>query len=94
MDARHQDGGEIPLGAVASLHQGDFVEAIKQTRAATGLGLKEAREAVEGYLARHPTIEEQFRLAGGRTATSMGRRIAVVAVMAMALGLLWFLAGR
>jgi ribosomal protein L7/L12 len=87
--------GEIPLSAIASLHQGHFIEAIKQTREATGLGLKEAKEAVEGHLARHPSVEEQFRVAGGRSASSMERRIAIIAVVVVvAAGLLWFLAAR
>lgn len=89
------EGSPIPLNALASLHQGQFVEAIKHTREATGLGLKEAKEAVEGYLANHPGIEEQFRVAGGRTASHMERRMAVVAVVVAAVvGLLWFLAAR
>jgi ribosomal protein L7/L12 len=88
-------GGEIPLSAIASLHQGDFIEAIRHTREATGLGLKEAKEAVEGHLARHPSVEEQFRVAGGRSASSMERRFAVIAaVVAAAAGVLWFLAAR
>jgi hypothetical protein len=59
------------------------------------MGLKEAKQAVESYLVRHPSIEEQFRVAGGRTASGMERRFAVIAVIvAAAAGLLWLLAGR
>lgn len=39
----------LPPQAVAALQRGDTIEAIKLTREATGLGLKQAKEAVERH---------------------------------------------
>jgi len=39
----------LPPDAIAALQRGQLVEAIKRTREATGMGLKEAKEAVERY---------------------------------------------
>ncbi len=57
---------QIPLQAVSALHQGSLIDAIKRTREATGLGLKDAKDVVETYLAAHPNIDAQFQAAGGR----------------------------
>lgn len=47
---------ELPLEAVAALRQGLKIDAIKITRAATGLGLKESKELVDVYVASHPDL--------------------------------------
>jgi len=39
----------LPPAAIAALQRGDLIEAIKLTREATGLGLKESKNAVERY---------------------------------------------
>lgn len=45
-----------PPEAVAALHQGLKIDAIKITRSATGLGLKESKELVDAYVANHPDL--------------------------------------
>lgn len=40
----------LPAQAVAALERGDTIGAIKLTREATGVGLKEAKEAVERHV--------------------------------------------
>lgn len=45
----------LPPEATAALARGELILAIKIVRAATGLGLKEAKEAVEAYAARTAT---------------------------------------
>ena len=42
----------IPPEAAAAAARGELIEAIKRTRQATGLGLKEAKELVDLHLAR------------------------------------------
>ena len=54
---------EIPSDAIASLCQGKLIDAIKKTRARTGLGLKDAKEAVELHLARNADTNRRFRAA-------------------------------
>lgn len=55
---------QLPASVVAALQRGEKVEAIRLLREQTGLGLKEAKDAVEGesqdtYQANHhrPTVE-------------------------------------
>jgi len=59
---RHPEG-EIPLSAVVSLQEGNLIEAIRQTREAGGLQLKESRDSVLSYLEAHPDIRERFQAA-------------------------------
>ena len=44
----------LPADVLEALEQGQTVEAIKRLRTATGLGLKEAKEAVDQHLAGEP----------------------------------------
>ena len=46
--------------AVAALEQQRLIEAIKLTRAATGMGLKESKETVERYLMNHPELKDKI----------------------------------
>jgi ribosomal protein L7/L12 len=81
---------QIPQNAIASLYQGKLIDAIKKTRASTGLGLKDAKEAVELYLARNPTTNQRFQAATepGRRAVMRAVRI-VVAIGLLVLGYVW-----
>ena len=47
----------IPSQAIAELHQGRKIEAIRLVREAQGLGLKEAKEAVEAYVKSQPALQ-------------------------------------
>ncbi len=55
----------LSLTAIAALHDGNKIEAIKITRAETGLGLKEAKELVEAYIASDPMLEEKIKANSG-----------------------------
>ena len=44
----------LPADVLEALQQGQTVEAIKRLRTATGLGLKEAKEAIDRHLAGRP----------------------------------------
>lgn len=44
----------LPEDVVAALVQGNKIEAIKRLRTARGMGLKEAKEAVEAYAPTDP----------------------------------------
>lgn len=46
--------------AIAAIESGNLIQAIKITRANTGLGLKVAKETVEAYLEAHPEVKEKF----------------------------------
>ena len=45
----------LPPQALDALRRGNKIEAIKLVRAAHGIGLKEAKDAVETYARAHPT---------------------------------------
>lgn len=69
MRTRERPEGQLPPEAVAALNAGRKIEAIKIVREQQGIGLKEAKELVEGYLAVHPEIGaqlEQSRALGKR----------------------------
>lgn len=44
----------LPPDVQAALQRGSIIEAIRLLRDATGLGLKESKEAVDRYVASHP----------------------------------------
>lgn len=45
---------ELPDDVLAALRQGDPVEAIKRLRAASGLGLKDAKQVIDAHLNGEP----------------------------------------
>jgi ribosomal protein L7/L12 len=50
----------IPQDAVAALHRGNKIEAIKLVREAQGIGLKEAKDLVEQFLRTDQTVQASF----------------------------------
>ncbi len=54
---------QLPPLAIVSLENGHLIEAIKQTRKTTGLGLKDAKEAVERFLEQNPAVNAAFKSA-------------------------------
>jgi len=59
----------LPETAIAALHRGNKIEAIKLVREANGLGLKEAKDAVEAYVKTQPVLSSKMASAqaeGGR----------------------------
>ena len=75
-----RDGDAIPLAAVSALQNGKFIEAIKIVRAARGIGLKDAKDAVERYLDSEPLIRSRFDAANAES-----RRSALLWALALAL---------
>jgi ribosomal protein L7/L12 len=84
--------GEIPLSAVVALQEGKLVEAVRLTREAGGLQLKEAYDAVNAYLAANPAAREQYRSAKGSLG-SWPRRLMAVAVVLLAAAMVLKLLG-
>lgn len=73
-------GGQLPVEAIASLQEGNIVAAIRQTRVASRLGLKEARDTVLQYLAANPSMQQQYRDATARQRHPW-RKLAVAAIV-------------
>ncbi len=47
----------LPVAAIAALNKGSKIEAIKIVRRERGIGLKEAKDAVEEYLRGQPALQ-------------------------------------
>lgn len=56
----NQERTELPPESVEALERGNKIEAIKRLVNSRPMGLKEAKEAVESYLSRHPDLYERF----------------------------------
>lgn len=48
---------------MTALEQGQTIEAIKIVRLERGLGLKESKDLVDGYLATRPDLQRRLRAA-------------------------------
>ena len=57
----------LPPDAIVALQRGDKIEAIKIARERLGLGLKEAKDVVEAYVAADPQLQETFTAAQGQS---------------------------
>lgn len=55
-----QGNEAIPLDAISALERGNKIEAIKLVREAQGIGLKEAKDAVEDYIKQNPAVTAKF----------------------------------
>lgn len=58
---KRKENAQIPLKAVALLEIGNLIEAIRETRQSTGLGLKDSKQLVKAYLVENPSIRERFK---------------------------------
>lgn len=58
-DPKHRP---LPLEAVTLLQEGRVIEAIKSVRQAEALGLREAKQRVDIYLAGEPLLRAQIEL--------------------------------
>ena len=61
---------DLPADVIEALTQGNKIEAIKRLRVARGIGLKEAKDAVDNYVPSDPVI--RARLAESRERSRRG----------------------
>ncbi len=66
------NGAALPAQAIAALRQGNKIEAIKIVRAERGLGLKEAKDAVDAYAGQDPQLKAAFAASSARSKRSLG----------------------
>ncbi|GLR13379.1 hypothetical protein GCM10007907_21690 [Chitinimonas prasina] len=86
-----QFGDQLPPAARAALSQGNIIEAIKQVRAETGLGLKEAKDLVERHQSGKAPASSKPRLGSGQVAESrFGAGFWLAVILGGALLYLWF----
>jgi len=51
---------DLPKGAVEALWQGNVIEAIKVVRQNRNIGLKEAKDVVDAYIASQPALKKKI----------------------------------
>jgi len=61
MNSDNNSGLQLPAAAITALQMGNMIEAIRIVRRETGLGLKDAKDLVDAYVARHPEVQELLR---------------------------------
>lgn len=59
------DRGDIPAEVVAAIQAGHKIQAIKRLREVRGIGLKEAKQAVEAYMQANPSPIQPSGNSGG-----------------------------
>jgi hypothetical protein len=84
---------QLPAAATAAVVRGSKIDAIKEVRASTGLGLFEAKQLVEKYIAANPVLKEQFE----QQEATMKRRVfqwIVVIDLLIFMAIAWWILGR
>jgi len=84
MDTADQNSGnatQIPAGAIAALQNGNKIEAIKIVRMERNIGLKEAKDAVEAYVAAQPALQATMAAAQKQGAAGLLRWLIVLALL-------------
>ena len=77
---------ELPLAAIAFLEQGQMIAAVRATRERSGLGLKEAKDRVDRYLAEHAGTRQRFQ---DRVAAERARWRSLALLLLVAAVLAW-----
>lgn len=83
---------DLPPQVMHALKAGRKIEAIKLLREARGIGLAEAKDAVEGVALAQPRAGKVHR-AAAKDDTGVGRLVLVLAVLGACLAAYYFLAG-
>lgn len=72
----------LSTAAIAALHQGNKIEAIKLTREERRIGLKEAKEAIDEYVRSQPGL--QSSLAAAQTEAKRAALLWLAVLVALA----------
>lgn len=77
---------DLPLAAIAFLEQGQMIAAVRAARAHSGIGLKDAKDRVDRYLAEHAGTRQRFQ---SRVATERARWRSLILTALLAAALAW-----
>lgn len=80
--------------AITALERGNRIEAIKITRESTGLSLKEAKDAIDAYLAANPAVKQRSQAAAATQIAGFKRGLLWVVVIAVVVVAYLFTSGR
>ena len=79
------DAPQIPTEAILALQEGNKIQAIKLTREALGIGLKESVLAVDRHLATNASIKLQFEEAHLKQRRNSGSLMTLIWLVVIAL---------
>lgn len=81
--------------ALFALEKGRLIDAIKHVREDTGLGLKDAKEHVELFLARNPALNARFKAAAAVEFRRVAQKLVFVIVLSglVAIGYIYLSGG-
>ena len=85
---------ELSAAAITAVERGNLIEAIKITREETGLGLKDAKDVVDAYLAGNPAVKQRYEAAAAAQSAIFKRILLLVVAIAAAIAAYWFVTGR
>ncbi len=74
--------GEMPSAAIAALHRGNKIEAIRHVREAQLIGLKDAKEFVEAFLDENTSVSKRFEQASAEKLRSAVKTLFAVIIAA------------
>jgi ribosomal protein L7/L12 len=74
---------QLSAAAIAALHAGNKIEAIKLVREQRNMGLKEAKDAVEDYVRSQPSLQATLAAAQSETNRSVLMWLAGIAAVAL-----------
>ncbi|MGH7259284.1 MAG: 50S ribosomal protein L7/L12 [Nitrospiraceae bacterium] len=74
----------LPQAAVAALEQGQTIEAIKIVRLESGIGLKESKDLVDGYLKSRPDLQRRLAAAQAEARQGFVRWLVIFLTLAAA----------
>lgn len=81
---RTDDGRPLPAAAVAALTRGNKIAAIKILRRERDIGLKEAKDIVDDYVAGQPALADAFAAAQTRGKWSVLVMALIIALAVLA----------
>lgn len=88
---RTDETSTLPVAAIAALHQGNKIEAIKIVRRERGMELKLAKDAVETYLRSQPALQASL---AAKQAAVCGRALRWLVFIVLAVIAYFLYAGR
>jgi len=72
---------DIAREAILALERGNKIEAIKCVRLAQGVGLKEAKDIVEEFIAANPNIKSSMQAANTESGKGFFGWVAIISIL-------------
>lgn len=93
MNETESDDRQLPAAAAAALSTGHLVDAIKYVREAEGLGLMEAKQRIDAFVARDPMLKTQLAEQQARMKRGLIKWVLIVDLVLIAV-VAWYFFGR